>query len=105
MDLVKNIYDLTNLFPKEEIYGITSQMRRASVAIPTNITEGYYRHHRKEYVQFLYIAKSSACELETLLELSSNLGYGVKEKLNKAMDLTIQTIKMLTKLILSLKQL
>ena len=57
MDLVDI---LTKNFPKEELYALTSQIRRSTTAIPTNITEGYHRHHFKEYIQFLYIAKSPA---------------------------------------------
>ena len=65
MDLVVAIYGLTKKFPKEEIYGLTSQMRRASVSIPSNIAEGRFRGTRKDYLQFLRIAYSSGAELET----------------------------------------
>ena len=60
MQLVKELYLLTDKFPKDELYGLTSQMQRAAVAIPSNIAEGYLRNHRKEYVQFLSIALGSA---------------------------------------------
>ena len=66
IQLVKSVYKLTREFPKEELYGLTSQMRRAAVSIPANIAEGYARHHRNECRQFLYIMLGSLAELETL---------------------------------------
>ncbi len=72
--LTLDIYS-TKRFPKEELFGIVSQMRRSAVSIPCNISEGYCRNHRKEYVQFLNIALGSCGELETLLSLSKDLGY------------------------------
>ena len=65
--LVKAIYKLTQTFPKEEIYGLTSQMRRSAVSIPSNIAEGQARRGNKEFSQFLYVSKGSAAELETQL--------------------------------------
>ena len=69
------IYKRTNSFPKEERFGITSQIRRAAVSIPSNIAEGYCSKTTKEYIQALYIAYGSVCELETQILLSSDLGY------------------------------
>jgi len=69
------IYRVTNNFPKEELYGIVSQMRRSAISIPCNIAEGYRRGHRKEYIQFLHIAQGSCGELETLLSLSKDLEF------------------------------
>lgn len=69
------IYALTKNFPKEETYGLVSQIQRAAVSVPGNIAEGYERQHRKEYVQFLYIAKGSLGEIETYLMLGRDLGY------------------------------
>jgi len=66
---------MTKSFPKEEMYGITSQLRRATVSVPCNIVEGSTRNHDKEYVQFLYIAKGSLSETEYLLHLSNSLGF------------------------------
>lgn len=74
-ELSLEIYKLTKRFPKEELYGLTSQLQRAAVSVPANIAEGYERNHRKEYVQFLYIAKGSLGEVETYLLLSKDLGY------------------------------
>jgi len=73
IELSKQIYTLTEKFPREEIYGLTSQMRRAAVSIPSNIAEGRSRGTRKDFVQFLRIAIGSASELETQLEIAKNL--------------------------------
>jgi len=73
VELSVKIYTLTEQFPKEEIYGITSQMRRAAVSIPSNIAEGRYRGTRKDFTQFLRIAFSSGAELETQIEISKKL--------------------------------
>lgn len=73
MDLVEDIYLLTNNFPKEEIYGITSQMRRSAISIPSNIAEGQRRKNLKEYLQFLRISYGSAAELETQIMLCKRL--------------------------------
>lgn len=73
MDLVVMIYQLTDQFPKQEIYGLTSQMRRAAVSIPSNIAEGRYRGTRKDYTKFLRQARASGAELETQLEIAKRL--------------------------------
>lgn len=75
MDLAKEIYLLTSKFPKEEVYGLTSQIRRSVVSIPSNIAEGAARNSSKEFIQFLYIALGSLAELETQLLLSETLGF------------------------------
>jgi len=74
-EIALKVYALSSRFPKEEAYGISSQMRRAAVAIPSNIAEGFNRYHNKEYRQFLYVALGSCAELETQIEICSNLGY------------------------------
>jgi four helix bundle protein len=73
VDLVSKIYELTEKFPKSEIYGLASQMQRAAVAIPSNITEGQRRNHKKEFLQFLYVSYGSGAELETQLEICKRL--------------------------------
>lgn len=73
--LCKSIYKLTEKFPKGEIYGLTSQMRRCAVSIPSNIAEGRSRGTRKDFAQFLRIALGSASELETQIEIASQLSY------------------------------
>ena len=75
MDLTVKIYKLTQNFPKAESYGLVNQIKRAVVAIPSNIAEGHTRIHTKEYLQFVNIAFASGAELETQLELSNMLGY------------------------------
>ncbi len=75
IEVVKNIYILTKKFPKEELYGLTSQMRRSAVSIPSNIAEGFRRYHNKEYKQFLYTALGSCAELETQIIIANELDY------------------------------
>jgi four helix bundle protein len=75
VDFSVSIYRATEKFPKSELYGLVSQLRRASVSIPSNIAEGSARQTKREYVQFLYCALGSASEIETQVEISSRLGY------------------------------
>src|SRR5271165_4285467 len=75
IELVTDIYRVTREFPKDELYGLTSQLRRASVSIPSNIAEGQGRLTRGEFRQFLGHAKGSICEVETQLIIAHNLGY------------------------------
>jgi four helix bundle protein len=70
MILVKEVYMLTKLYPKEELFGLTSQTKRAAVSIPANIAEGIGRNYKKDTVQFLHIARGSLYELETLLNIA-----------------------------------
>jgi len=82
-NLCIEIYKITRTFPKEELYGLTSQMRRAAVSVPSNIAEGYGRKTTPEYLRSLYIAYGSSCELETQILLSGDLGLMKAEALNK----------------------
>ena len=75
MELVTNVYVATRSFPKDEIFGIVSQMRRAAISIPSNISEGYGRLYEKETVKFLSNALGSATELETQMIISKNLSF------------------------------
>jgi four helix bundle protein len=75
ISLVTDIYSITKDFPKEEIYGITSQIRRSAISIPSNIAEGAGRNHVKENIQFLYVSLGSLSELETQIIISHNLGF------------------------------
>ena len=79
-EVSKEIYLLTKAFPKEELYGLTSQIRRSAVSVPSNIAEGAARNHDNEFRQFLYIALGSGAELETQLIISKMLGYITDEK-------------------------
>jgi len=86
------IYKIRTYFPKEELYGLTSQIRRASSSIPTNISEGCGRNTDKEFNQFLNIALGSANETEYLLILSNDLNY-ISEEIFKNLEAQINTIK------------
>ena len=70
MEIVKEIYNLTKSYPKEEMFGLTSQTKRAAVSIPSNIAEGLGRNFKKDSIQFLHIARGSAYEIETLLSIA-----------------------------------
>lgn len=96
MELVVQIYKLTQLFPKSEIYGLASQMQRAAVSIPSNIAEGYKRNHLPEYIQSLSIANGSGAELETQLELSKRLPHLSHLDYIKAESLLDEIMKMFT---------
>ena len=98
IDLVIRMYKLTEKFPKSEIYGLTSQMRRAVVAIPSNIAEGYLRSHTKEYAQFINIAFSSGAELDTQLEISKLLHYVSQNEYSDIVNLLNEIMRMLNKL-------
>jgi four helix bundle protein len=75
IEIVKDIYKITEKFPDKEQYGLTSQMRRAAVSMPSNSAEGFKRFHNKEYKQFLYVTLGSAAELETQLIIAKELSY------------------------------
>lgn len=100
--IVLDIYKTTKEFPKEELFGIISQMRRAAVSIPSNIAEGFNRFHNKDYQRFLFIALGSCAELETQIEICHDLGYiaadkklFLLEKLNHESRMTRNLIKKL----------
>ena len=86
MRLAKEIYVLTERFPKEEMYGLTSQMRRSAVSIPSNIAEGAGRNSNKEFVQFLYISLGSLAELETQILLSKEFGLLQGEVVDRSIE-------------------
>ena len=98
------IYRCTKSFPKEELFGIVSQMRRCAVSIPCNISEGYSRNHRKEYLQFLNIAIGSCGEFETLLSLSKDLAYLSNKDFEALYDAREEVSKLLWKLAASLRK-
>ena len=100
MRLVKEIYLITEKLPKEEIFGLTSQLRRAAVSIPSNIAEGYNRHSDRELNHFLKIAKGSTAEAETQLLLCVELGYVTEQELQPSMNLIQEMFRMLTAMIL-----
>lgn len=104
MDLALLIFDLTSKYPKSEIYGLISQMRRSSVSIPSNIAEGYGRRSKKEFVHFLTVSYGSTLELETQSILSKNLKFVEKNKFGKTMSLVEEILKMLNSMITKLKK-
>jgi len=93
-EVVKKVYEITISFPKEEIYSLTTQIRRSSISIPSNIAEGYMRGS-KEYIQFIKIALGSAAELETQLSLSKDLGFCDDRSFNEVFMLNQEVIKLL----------
>lgn len=86
MMLVTEIYNLTKNFPREEVYGLTSQIRRSSISIPSNIAEGYGRDGNKDYLKFLNIATASLFEMQTQLEIAFNLGFVNEIQFNKTYE-------------------
>lgn len=98
MDLVSLIYEFTKDFPNSEIYGLTSQMRRAAVSIPSNIAEGS-RRRGKDLRQFFIASFGSGAELETQLEISQRLSYGDTEKRARAEEVLEEIMKMLNKMV------
>lgn len=103
MGLSVLVYKLTDNFPKPEMFGLVSQIRRAVVSIPSNIAEGWARKGLGEYLQFLYISYASAAEVETQLILGKELGFGKLEKYGEIEDLLLEVQKMLFVLIKKLK--
>jgi four helix bundle protein len=86
ISLVEHVYELTKAFPKEEIFGLTSQMRRAAVSVPANIAEGFARSSTKELIQYFYIAAASLSELDTHVEIAVRLGYLQDSRLVQEID-------------------
>lgn len=105
IDLVEQIYTFTKQFPKEELYGITNQMRRCAVSIPANIAEGSGRKNKAEFIQFLHIALGSASELETHLIISQRIGFLSSNSYDEIMNALNEIIKMICGLINSLNSL
>jgi four helix bundle protein len=99
INLVIEVYKLTEKYPKSELFGLTSQIRRSAVAIPSNIAEGRHRGSKKDYRQFLIIAYSSGAELETQLEISKRLSYGKEIDYSAIESLLIEIMKILNKMI------
>ncbi len=99
MQLVKNIYLLTKHYPKEELYSLTSQTKRAAVSIPVNIAEGMGRQYKKDTAQFLHIARGSIYELETLLNIAVMVEIINEQKFNSLIPVIDDSIKLLNGLI------
>src|SRR5437763_12611864 len=98
IELAKRIYGLTRVFPREEKFGLTSQMRRAAVSIPSNIAEGQARRTTPEFIQFISHAEGSAAELDTQLLISVELGYCQPVIAERPLSLILELRKMLNAL-------
>lgn len=103
INLVVSIYELTDKFQREEIYGLTTQIRRAAISIPSNIAEGKMRGGNVEFKRFLFIAFASGAELETQIIISKKLPKNSKLDYNKVDSLLEEIMKMLNKLISQLE--
>jgi four helix bundle protein len=104
MDLAETIYEITKSFPREETYGITSQLRRAASSIPANIAEGNGRDSSKEYLRHLSIAVGSLCEVETFLLLALRLNYVSEKQTHSFLELLEEEGRMLRGLQASIRR-
>jgi four helix bundle protein len=104
VELSVEIYRLTATFPALERFGLTDQLRRASVSIASNIAEGYGRPTRGEYTQFLGIARASNCELQTQLIISARLGFGIKNSYESVDRLSADVSRLLIAIMTKLKK-
>ena len=103
MDLVELVYQETKTFPKEELYGLTSQIRRAAVSVPSNIAEGQARKSTAEFLNFLSIAQGSRAEMETQTILARRLGYVTNEMAQQICDQSEEVARLLNGLMNSLR--
>lgn len=103
MTLVTRVYLLSRVFPKEETYGLTAQIRRAAVSIPSNIAEGFGRYSTPDYVRFLQMASGSLFELQTQLEIARNLDLIKEASFGELYSTTAEIERMLGSLIIKLK--
>ena len=101
MEAAVEVYQVAKKLPKEELFILSAQMRRAAVSVPSNIAEGQSRNSKKDFVRFLHIAQGSKSELETQLLLAVKIGYLSNSDIEKAVGLLSETGKLLTSLILS----
>ena len=99
IEIVKDVYGIVEKFPKQESYGLVSQVQKSAISIPSNIAEGFNRFHNKEYKQFLYIALGSCAELETQIEIASELKYINNENKKDILGKIDHESRMLTNLI------
>lgn len=104
MDLVEGIYQISGKFPKSEIYGLTSQLRKAAVSVPSNIAEGYGRSGRREFAHALSIALGSLAELETQIMIAEWLGYLAAEARATLMESSTQTGRVIVGLMNSMER-
>ncbi|OGI47061.1 MAG: four helix bundle protein [Candidatus Muproteobacteria bacterium RBG_16_65_34] len=103
IELAEDIYGITRRFPKEELFGLVSQMRRAAVSVASNIAEGAARNGKKEFAQFLHIAMGSASELDTQIEISKRTQLHGQDDLQRVQDRVTRVKKLVYGLIRSLR--
>jgi len=99
IELVKKIYKLTEGFPKHELYGLSSQMRRSAVSIPSNIAEGFRRYYNNEYRQFLYVSLGSCAELETQITIAKELNYASEDTESELLEMLDHICRMISNLL------
>ncbi len=99
MQLVTAIYQITKTFPKDEVYGLVSQIRRSAISIPSNIAEGYGRKSTGDYLRFLQITMASLFEMQTQLEIAKNLEYIDRQRFNELYEMSREIERMLSRLI------
>ena len=99
IDIVDMVYLVTNNFPKNELFGLASQMRRATISIPSNIAEGFVRQYTKEYIQFLHISLGSCAELDTQIVIARRRKYTDDKALNELAEIIYSEMRMLSSLI------
>lgn len=102
--LTQVIYSLTKQFPRDEVFGLTNQIRRAVISVPSNIAEGFNRGSDKEFIYFLKVAKGFAAEVETQLIISKKLNYINDDDVKPALDLYNEIVRMLGTLIIKIEK-
>jgi len=102
-EIAREIYKITCAFPKDELFGIVHQMRKSAISIPSNISEGFNRYHSKDYIRFLYISLGSCAELETQIEISSDIGYLPNHTKDDLLGILERESKMINSLIVKIK--
>lgn len=95
MELAESIYQISATFPTQEMYGLTSQLRRAAVSVPSNIAEGHTRESTKEYLHHISMAQASLAEVQTQVELAGRLGYAAAEKIEHIIEACVALSKQL----------
>src|ERR1051326_504912 len=104
MDLVVAVYQITQRFPREEIYGLTAQTRRSAVSVPSNIAEGQGRRTTRDFINFLSISDGSLCELKTQLHIAMRLGYVMEQEASPLLNTADEAHRLLHGLINSLEE-
>ena len=102
MDMVDAVYESSASFPKSEAFGLTSQVRRAAVSVPSNIAEGWGRHQTGEYIKFLRYARGSLYEVETQLRIATRRGFVSDDAIRPILDQTASISRMLNRLMQAL---